>query len=113
MDEEESAIGKNGMMHGRSRGDFRVLGRSESVARTSTRFDQQRPFLLRLSDSIVMTLGAVASRGQADPSCSSSTELSTSSWSRLSGLEQWKQGEKLSEGGEKKGSTALNNKYNI
>lgn len=65
MDEEESAIGKNGMMHGRSRGDFRVLGRSESVARTSTRFDQQRPFLLRLSDSIVMTLGAVASRGQA------------------------------------------------
>lgn len=58
MDEEESAIGKNGMMHGRSRGDFRVLGRSESVARTSTRFDQQ-PSFLRLSDSIVMTLGAV------------------------------------------------------
>lgn len=29
MDEEESAIGKNGMMHGRSRGDFRVLGKSD------------------------------------------------------------------------------------
>lgn len=35
-------------------------GGPTSVARTST-----RPFLLRLSDSIVMTLGAVAWRGQA------------------------------------------------
>ena len=37
-------------------------GGPTSVARTST-----RPFLLRLSDSIVMTLGAVAWRGQAWP----------------------------------------------